>query len=117
MALKSELMATGMPAAQAREIGFDPVTTYSAAGTTQATATSLSANFANVTTVAANSGVIITGRGMQFILNSGANVLTVYPPVGAKFNAGATNAGVQVAPGKNVLIIGAGTTFGANLSA
>jgi hypothetical protein len=34
------------------------------------------------------------------VLNAGANALSLYPPVGGKLNAAATNAAVSVAVGK-----------------
>jgi hypothetical protein len=119
MALKQELMASGMSASLANKLGFDPATVYAAAGTTQGTATVLTGNVANVTTVGANSGVIL-GRPNErnLIYNGGSgNVLTVYPPVGGTILGLAKNAGLQVSQGKAVTIEGDGTTFFSNLSA
>ena len=73
----------------------------SAAGTPQATATTLAASDNDVTTVGAGAGVILSSVAVpgdtQYVFNSGANALTVYPPSGMKINALATNAGILLA--------------------
>jgi hypothetical protein len=62
-----------------------------AAGTTQGTAKELNNALNEITTVAANSGVILASKGYQgddmYIFNAGANPLNVYPPVGMRLNA------------------------------
>lgn len=74
---------------------FDAATGISAAGTTQITATELTNGVNFVSTVAANSGVILSSKATagdsQIIFNGGANPLKIYPMVGAKINALATN--------------------------
>lgn len=120
MASIQELMGSGMPAAQASKLGSDPVTTFAAAGTTQATATLLTSNFANVTTVAANSGVRLrsaSGSGLTVVVNNGANVLSIYPATGEKINGAATNAAITVAPGKCVMMYGDNNQWAGNISA
>ena len=108
MALKSELMAGGLPYALANKLGFEPLTAYTAAGTTQGTATALVANNANVTTSSIGGGVIMVSPNQKYMVyNAGPNVLTVYPPVGNAFAGLATNAGVQVAPLNSVRTDGA----------
>lgn len=90
--------------------GFASAATYaaavSAAGTTQGTATAITATINVVTTVAANSGVILPSGATQpiRILNRGANALKVYPQTGAQIEAAGANAAVTVA-------VGAGVTF------
>lgn len=118
MALKSELMATGMPAGQAAKLGFDPITAYTSAGTTQATATALAANAANVTTTAVNSGVIVKRMSeTNVIYNAGPQVLTVYPDIGGTILGLAKNAGLQIAATKTVTLWGDGATLLPNISA
>jgi hypothetical protein len=120
MASVNELMAAGMPAAQASKLGSDPVTVFAAAGTTQATATLLTASFANVTTVASSAGVRLppaNSKGLTVILNNGANVLSIYPATGEKINGLANNIAITAAPGKCVMLVGDNNQWGANISA
>jgi hypothetical protein len=66
----------------------------SAAGTTQGTATNLTNEINNVTTVAASSGVElpVAVAGMRVtVMNHGANDLDVYPAASAAINAAAIN--------------------------
>ena len=118
MALKGELMASSLPAAAANKLGFDAQATVSAAGTTQGTATTLVSNFSNVTTAAANSGVII-GRANEInvVINNGANPVKVYPPSGHAINGGSANAAFTVTNGKAAIFYPAGTNWCANMSA
>jgi hypothetical protein len=70
-----------------------------AAGSTQATATPLTRPINNITTVAASTGVIFPGAvpGMRIIVrNGGANILRIYPAVGAQINTLGTNTGLQL---------------------
>ncbi|MDA8049948.1 MAG: hypothetical protein M0002_08080 [Rhodospirillales bacterium] len=83
-----------------------PTTTasaVSAAGTTQGTATSLTAQDNEVGSVTAGSGVIVPAADLGdwiTVVNEGANSLLVYPPSGAQWNAlGSNVAGVVVAGG------------------
>lgn len=101
MATRTELMASGMPWLQAQMLGVAVGTALSAAGTTQATATVITAGFSEFTTVASLAGAILPSAGAaptHGVLNSGANVLTVYCAVGEVMN-GTTNGSVQIAPG------------------
>lgn len=79
----------------------DAGTSVSAAGTTQGTATELSAADSEITTVAANSGVILkstlSAGDSQTAFNAGANAVKVYPPSGMKINALSTNAAMLLA--------------------
>lgn len=110
MVARSELMAGGIPARVAGQLGTSINLTMSAAGTTQATATGMNgAGFAVVTTVAANSGVRLdpaSGSPDQTVFNAGANTLTVYPAVGNTINNNAVNTGIQIAVGKGAHFIG-----------
>jgi hypothetical protein len=120
MASVNELMAAGIAAGPARMLGTDPVTTFAAAGTTQATATLLTSSFANVTTVASNAGVRLrsaNAAGLTVIINNGANVLSIYPATGEKINGLAANVAITAAPGKCVMLFGDNNQWGANISA
>jgi hypothetical protein len=70
-----------------------------AAGTTQATATALTADNNFVTSVAAGTGVTLpagaAGREIS-VVNRGANPLMVYPASGAQIDGAGTNIGVSV---------------------
>lgn len=91
--------------------GNDVQAGVTATGTTQATAAAVYGDSVSVTTVAASAGVLSfagpdpSPGDSQFISNQGANSLSVYPPVGAKFNSAATNAAFAVAAGKSVLLV------------
>jgi hypothetical protein len=121
MALKAELMACGFQAEGAKKLGFDSVTNFTAAGSTQATATAMTANCGNVTTSSANSGVKLNGDEQpQLIYNAGPQVLTVYAPTspsGSKFIGLSSSTGVQLASGKTLLVMPVGTTLFYNISA
>ena len=78
---------------------YSTVTGISAAGATQGTATALLSDVNNVTTVAAGSGVILTTTAVGSyitVLNSGANALLVYPPVGGTIDGQATNTPISI---------------------
>lgn len=119
MSLISELMSAGLQARAAALIGQDAaVTGLSGAGTSsQANATVITSRFSVFSTVAANSGAILPERGVVFIVNSGANPLLVYPPVGGNINNGSTNASFSVTNGKTAMFISNGLTWGGILSA
>jgi len=74
-----------------------------ATGTTQGTALQLEAEWNEVTTVAANTGVALFAFGTGFdsrVWNAGANSLKVYPPIGCSIDGGAANAPYALAAGK-----------------
>lgn len=78
----------------------------SAAGTTQGTATVITKQTNQFTTVAASSGAILPSPEQGefiFIANAGANALSVYPASGHSINALANNAAFSMAVGKNAL--------------
>jgi len=117
MPSKQELMASSLPASAASKIGVEALTSFTAAGTTQTTATALTANFANVTTSSINAGVIIGAPFERtFVYNSGPNALTVYPPVGGTFVGLALNAGATVASGSGLAVEGDGVNFVASVT-
>lgn len=83
-------------------ITFTNSASVSAAGTTQGTATALTLDYNNVTTVAANSGVVLpvssAGRRIT-VKNNGANALTVYPASTGTIDALSANTGLSVPVG------------------
>jgi hypothetical protein len=95
-----KVFGSGLPGLSVQAIGQDTNAAVSAAGTTQGTATELAAADNDVTTVAANSGVVLSSKfspgDVQWVLNSGANPLNVYPPSGMKINQLAANGPVII---------------------
>lgn len=96
--LSYKVLGAGMPSLLLQALGQDAATGIAATGTTQGTATALTAADNFVSTVAAGAGVILsastTGGDEQSVYNAGANVLKVYPPSGAAINQLAANAPV-----------------------
>lgn len=84
--------------------GATVASNLTAAGSTQATALALSTDYSVIGTAALSTGVILPVKAAlnddYVVLNNGANPLSLYPPVGHKFNNGATNAAVSIAVGK-----------------
>lgn len=78
----------------------------SGAGTTQGTATAITKQTNEFTTVAASSGARLPSPEQGefiFVANAGANALSVYPATGHSINALAANAAFSLAVGKNAL--------------
>ena len=79
----------------------DATAGVSAAGTTQGTATELTAAVSDITTVAAGAGVVLNASiapgDEQAVFNAGANAVKIYPPSGLKINALAANAAMTLA--------------------
>lgn len=113
MSLTAELMAQGMPSGLAAQLAWDtPQTGVSAAGSSQATATQLTADCAIVSTVSASQGVILPNRpGDYAVTNTSATSLTVYPPVGSTFAGSSLNAGRAVTQGQTLRGSSAGLTI------
>ena len=100
MALAKQMMGGGLSAGQAKAINGAIAPAVSAAGTTQGTATTIGAGINLITTVAANSGVILPScekADYVEIYNAGANTLTVYPDSGSQINGVAANTGISLA--------------------
>ena len=100
MAIALDIMRGGASAATYKAINGQTNVTISAAGTTQGTATALTASNNVITTAAASSGVILTNSeiGDEYaILNIGANAVTVYPPTSGQINNLAANSGFLLA--------------------
>ena len=76
--------------------------TFTAAGTTQATAAAITTVFTFVSTATEGQGVILPAS-MQFsdqctVCNGTAVDICLYPPVGGKINGGGTNVPMVLAP-------------------
>lgn len=88
--LSYKVFAAGVSTLAVSAICKDTATSISAAGTNQASATELTAADNEISTVAANAGVILASLGSagdtQCLYNAGANPLNVYPPVGMSIN-------------------------------
>jgi hypothetical protein len=113
MAIPTRLMGVGCSAGQAVNICGDVQDSITAAGTTNADATPLSAAINRVTTTAASTGVRLmlpeSGSGVV-VINSGANALLVYPGTGAQINAlTVTTGGFSVAAGGRAMFVGTGS--------
>jgi hypothetical protein len=75
-----------------------------ASGTTQADALALSAEWNEITSTPAGSGVALNSFGSGFestVFNVGANALKVYPPIGCSIDALGANAAYSLASGKS----------------
>lgn len=108
MAFAKNQMGLGVAAAEASGDFVATVASgISAAGTTQGTATLISADANLVSTVGASAGVIlyngVIGDSCLVFNDNGANPLTVYPPVGSKINNISTNTGITLATNTNIL--------------
>ena len=116
MALKGDLMAASLPPSAASKLGFDPLTTVAAAGSSQASATVLAANCTNITS---GTGGVIIGlpEEIQLIMNNSGSSISLYPPVGGTINGGTVNAAYSLTNGKATTVFPAGTNFIANQSA
>lgn len=80
-------------------LGLQTVTTgIAAAGTTQGTATALTASLNYVSSVSAGTGVVLAGTvgTSQSVYNGGLNPLKVYPPTGAAINQLTVNAAMNL---------------------
>jgi len=97
----SKLTAVGFSAGQAKHIGGTVQGSLTAAGTTQGTAFSQSADVMQFTTVGSGTGVILNpmnaGDSAVIQNDTATNALLIYPPVGGQINALGTNAGYSLA--------------------
>jgi hypothetical protein len=85
------------------------VTGLVAAGTTQGTALTLTAQFNVISTCALNAGVVLQSLiGLVYVFNGGANSCAIYPPVGGTVNGGAANASIALPTLKGALLFANG---------
>lgn len=110
MGLAKNIMQGGFSYGQAETDFMGTIKTgISAAGTTQATATALTADVNLVSTAAASSGVQLYNGSISDSMwvyndNSG-NTFIVYPPTLGQFNQLAVNSGVNLANNTNALFL------------
>jgi hypothetical protein len=104
-----KIFGSGLSGLAAKAMTGDAVSGLAATGTTQATALELTNECSVVATVSANTGVILSSQlspgDKQYIYQTGANTLNVYPPVGMKFPATATNLPTVLATGNAELFV------------
>lgn len=102
MPLAKNVMGAGIPAAQARGLNGNNVNAaVTAAGTTQGTATAITADVNVVTTASSAQGVILYSGvpgDSQIVYNNTTADIRVYPHSGGNFNQLAANAGFVLAP-------------------
>lgn len=104
---KANLMALGIPAGPASQLGSDDYTTFVAAGASQGAAVSLTSNFFTFSTAPASTGGVIAFDGNGAGYNAGANTVKVYARSGSYMN-GSLNGSVSVPTTKSVVIISSG---------
>lgn len=118
MALKSELMAGGMPAALANRIGADAVAHLTpgadAQGTTTVVATTTILDTASAGSVTLPNA---TPRGIWAIMNNSGNTQKIYPAVGETINAIAANSAFSLTSAKSCILYPAGTGWILTMSA
>lgn len=108
MTLGYKVFQAGLSGLAVQALCQDVKTSVSAAGTTQGTATSLTTADSEVTTVAAGSGVVLSGSATagdtQTVFNAGANPLRVYPPSGQQINSLPSDQHMTLATNTGVLL-------------
>ena len=107
MPLAKNVMSGGTSAGQARAINGNNVNSaITAAGTTQGTATAVTADLGIVSTATTGQGVILYAAvpgDDQWIYNGTSTDIKVYPPSGSKFNQLSANSGFTLAPSVGVM--------------
>ena len=120
MPTSSELIGLGLPPALANALGTEIATAQSAAGTTQATATLLTAPVVMVTTCAANAGMRLPNASAQpnyTVTNAGAGIMKVYPATGETLNNATANSPLMLPVTKTALFVSYGSGWAAIVSA
>lgn len=121
MTSPARLMAAGMPAGQATQIGCDSATGLVAAGSTKAAALVLTAEVNVFATVSSGKSALLPpceGSAPVAIYNGGANALAVYAAGTDVINANSAGASFSVTNGKSAVFVpGSGGHWIANLSA
>lgn len=122
MSLATELMAAGIPAGAAVQIGSSKATGLTASGTTKATALALTATVNVFTTVSSGKGAALppaSGSPPVSIVNGGSNALLVFTNASASdtINSLSTGASFSVTNAKTAVFMPAGNLWVAVLSA
>lgn len=116
MSTNQDLMGLGMPAPLARSLSLTPEA-VTAAGTAVATATGMhtTASFINVTTASSQDGIKFNNSWALgkpcIIFNPNSTAANVYPPTGANWNGGSTDATITIAQNKCRIFIRYSTTL------
>lgn len=104
MPRKSNLMGAGLSALQAEVCVGACTSALTATGSSQSDALLLPTTVCEITTTAANTGVILPANcstsDVFTVYNIGASTLTVYPPTGESINAISANSGYSQATAK-----------------
>ena len=107
MSLSYKVFSAGVSTLEATAAWKDISASLTATGTLQSDALMLTNAVNFVGTVAASTGVIldsqISAGDYQYVYNAGANTLKVYPPLGAKINALATNTAFSLCVGIGII--------------
>jgi hypothetical protein len=102
MTILRKLIGTGISGISAQAIAGTVGGGKIATGTNQATAFLLSEDMTIFSTVASGTGGILpsgaAANDLYTTVNNGANALSIYPPVGGSFDAGAANTAYSVPP-------------------
>jgi hypothetical protein len=104
MPTAKDLTGLGLPATQSTSLGFSPPVAVTAAGTASTDATVLKTSQNSVLmTGTTNDGIRLpTGMPLMtpYVLVAVSGATKVYPPTGAAFNGGSTDAALSVAANK-----------------
>lgn len=116
MALNTDLMGLGMADALARRVGMPTQIASTAAGTTAATATVLSAQSRVINMTASGSDGVRFNDNMplnteHFVYNSSGSTGKVYAPTGGNLNGGSTDAGLSLTTLKTAVFVRLTTTL------
>lgn len=106
MPLRKELVAAGNMLTDAIAVGGSTNIGITATGATNITAVQLAAATNLITTTAAGTGVMlqVCDQGdFITVVNYGANVLKVYPPIGWKVHGAAVDVGFSVGANKSAM--------------
>lgn len=108
MALSTNLVGVGIAPEAARRLGEGTILAVTAAGTTTADATVLSAQTKVANMTASGSDGIRFNTNMplnelHYIYNSSGSTGKFYPPTGGNLNGGSTDAGVSLTTLKTVM--------------
>ena len=120
MSTPGELMAAGLPAGVATQIGNSKQTALKATGSTKAGALILTGTFAIFTTVSSGTGALLppaVGSPPLVVYNGGSNALLVYANGTDTINALTAGASFSVTNAKSAVFTPAATQWVANLSA
>lgn len=117
-----KVMQSGVNAFSVQALCMDAAVALAAAGTTQGTATVLTNAVNFLSSVAANTGVVLSPAATlgdsQLVYNGGANPVKVYPPSGAAINGLPANTAATVGTQTTcVFYCGSATQWAAALSA